>query len=314
MEKVLTIPQTLMQAVKHFSDPEAAWNFVKELRWPAGVTCPFCNHDQTYFLSTRKTWKCKACKKQFSVKTRTIFESSNLPLETWMCAMWLIANAKNGISSYELAASLGVSQQTAWFVSHRVRAMMETGTVERLSGTVEADETWIGGKAKNMHNSRRKAMRILGFPKVCVMGFKERGGRVFLKIVKNTKSETLHPAVKEFVKEGATLYTDAATGYNGIGEAYKHGTVDHLAGQYTDGDITTNRIENVWSTLKRTYHGSHIHYSPQHTHRYLAETQFKVNHRNENPGGIFAISVASIAGKRLTYKELVESGLKTMAD
>lgn len=309
----LTIPQTLMQAVKHFSDPEAAWNFVKELRWPAGVTCPFCNHGETSFLSTRKSWKCKSCKKQFSVKTKSIFQGSPLPLETWLCAMWLITNAKNGISSYELASSLGVTQQTAWFMSHRIRKMMETGTFERLSGTVECDETWIGGRAKNMHNSRRKEMRAKGFPKVCVMGFKERGGRTFLKIVKNTKSETLHPTVKEVVAEGATLYTDAAKGYSGIGETFNHATVDHLAGQYVDGDITTNRIENVWSTLKRTYHGSHIHYSTHHTHRYLAETQFKVNNREQNAGGIFAIAVASVAGKRLTYKELVESGLSTMA-
>lgn len=197
--------------------------------------------------------------------------------------------------------------------AEQIRHAMKQGSIERMSGTVECDETWVGGKSKNMHATRRREMRAKGFPKVCVMGFKERGGDVRLTVVANTKAETLQPTIREYVQEGATLYSDNARGYNGIGESYNHETVNHLVGQYVDGDVTTNRIENVWTHLKRSY-GTHIHYSPQHAQRYATEHEFKVNYRDQKDGGRFAILVASISGKRLGYRELVESGLSRMAE
>jgi transposase-like protein len=313
-ESILKIPQTLLEAVRHFSDPEAAWHFVKEMRWPGGAICPFCGHDKSSFCEPRKRWQCKSCRKQYTVKTGTIFHGSPLGLDVWLSGMWLITNARNGISSYELSRSLGISQPCAWFLAHRVRSMMETGTFLRLSGTVEVDETWVGGKPAAMHANRRTEMRRRGFPKVCVMGLKERGGQVRLRVIQNTKAETLQPAIRRFVKKGEMLYTDNARAYQGIEKDFDHHTVNHFAGQYVTGDVSCNSIDNVWSVMKRAYHGSHIHYSHQHAHRYVAETEFKMNHREYKDGARFAIAVSQVSGKRLTYRELVQGALQTMAE
>src|SRR5579872_418473 len=158
-------PNTLQEAIKFFSNPETCFEYAVKLHWPNGVCCPYCGCMELSFISTQKLWDCRPCKKRFSVRVGTIFESSRLPLETWFAGMWLIANAKNGISSCEVARSLGITQKSAWFLLHRIRYVMETGSIEQLDGEVEVDETYIGGKAKNMHAGRRQEMRERGFPK-----------------------------------------------------------------------------------------------------------------------------------------------------
>ncbi len=182
------LPNTLQEAVIYFSNKDVCLNLVASLRWENGIaTCPQCESQETSFLKTRRIWKCKACKKQFSVKVGTIFEDSPLGLDKWLIAMWLIVSAKNGISSYELGRALGFKQKTAWFVNHRIRMAMETGSFEKLSGEVECDETFIGGKAKNMHKHKREAI-IKGrgsVGKTAVFGALERKGRVLAKVIKN---------------------------------------------------------------------------------------------------------------------------------
>jgi transposase-like protein len=211
-------PKTLLDAVKYFSDPDTALNFMVAIRWPEGVICPRCSASNVKFLATRRLWKCYGCTKQFSVKVGTIFEDSPIALEKWLPCLLLIANGKNGISSYEVARALGVTQKTAWFMLHRVRLAMQGDNFGMFGGSVEADETFIGGKARFMHKAKRdrviKARGSLG--KVAVMGLLERHGkghsRVRVSVIGTTAKSVLHRKVKENVRAGANLYTDEALG------------------------------------------------------------------------------------------------------
>lgn len=230
-------------------------------------------------------------------------EDSALGLDKWLCAMWLIANAKNGISSYELHRALGITQKSAWFVLHRIRLAMQSGSLEKLSGVVEADETYIGGKARNMHEGKRKAKGRGAVGKAIVMGLLERGGRVVTKVVKNTKKQTIHKEVKEKIKKGSHLFTDAFLSYTGLSAEYVHKFVDH-AKQYVDGTIHTNGLENYWSLLKRCIKGTYIAIEPFHLFRYLDEQAFRFNERNCNDAERFMLVAAGVGGKRLTYKKL----------
>src|SRR5690349_2714167 len=185
------LPTTLLQAIRYFSDVEVATQFVADLRWPNGPVCPNCGGVEHSYLSTRRLWKCKECKKQFSVKVGTIFEDSALGLDKWLPAIWLVANSKNGISSHELARSLGTTQKSAWFMLHRIRLAMQTGTFNKLSGEVEADETFIGGLAKFQHERKRKHIGTGGVGKAAVMGLLERDGHVRAYTIPNTRKATL---------------------------------------------------------------------------------------------------------------------------
>jgi transposase-like protein len=200
------LPTTLQDAIVYFSDKDVCFNFMVSMRWQDGIAiCQHCGNDQTSFLSTRKIWKCKACKKQFSVKMGTIFEESPIGLDKWLTAMWLIVNAKNGVSSYELHRAVGVTQKTAWFMLHRIRLALQNGTFEKLSGEIECDETFVGGKAKNMHKSKRERV-IKGrgsVGKTAVMGMLERKGNVRAKVIESVDRETLHSEIKEQVAEGS---------------------------------------------------------------------------------------------------------------
>ncbi len=183
-------PETLIDTIKHFSDPAVCVDFFAKLRWPDGPECPRCQNKRLSFIQTRLMWKCLDCKKQFSVKVGSIFEDSPIGLDKWLCAMWLIANCKNGVSSYEIARDLGITQKSAWFMLHRIRYAMHTGTFKKLSGQVEADETFIGGKARNMHKHER-AKKVTGTgskAKTAVMGILERGGKVITKVVEAGKN------------------------------------------------------------------------------------------------------------------------------
>lgn len=300
-------PKTLLEAIRYFSDLDVATGFFAGLRWPEGPICPKCGVQDVghYYLKSRRVWKCKACRKQFSVKVGTVFEDSSIGMDKWLPAMWMLVNCKNGISSHELARDLGVTQKTAWFMLHRIRLATKTGTFEKLSGHVEADETYIGGKARNMHKSKRK-QKIRGrgaSGKVAVMGLLERHGEVRTKIVPDTSSRTLQVEVRENVEPGSEVHTDALRSYRGLDSEYIHSVVDH-AERYVDGHVHTNGLENFWSLLKRGIKGTYVGVEPYHLYRYLDEQAFRFNNRKDDDAGRFVKTLASASGRRLTYDEL----------
>lgn len=301
-------PKTLQEAIKYFADKETCTTFMAQLRWPEGVTCPNCEGKEVSYLSTRFMWKCKACKKQFSVKQGTVMEDSPISLDKWLAAIWLIANAKNGISSCEIHRALGVTQKSAWFLLHRIRLAMQTGTFEKLSGQVEVDETYIGGLARNMHRSERgrKITGTGGSGKVAVMGLLERDSKVRAKVIADATQGTLHGEVKSHIVPGAELFTDGWKGYSGLHNDYVHQVIDH-AEKYVDGQIHTNGIENFWSLLKRSIKGTYVSVEPFHLFRYLDEQTFRFNARKGKDADRFIQTVKQVAGKRLTYDELTGS-------
>jgi transposase-like protein len=306
MASTQRLPGTLLEATRYFSDPGVCVEFVAKLRWPNGPICPRCNGTDHSYLSTRRLWKCKSCKKQFSVKVGTIFEDSAIGLDKWLIAIWLIANSKNGISSHELGRALGITQKSAWFVLHRIRLAMQTKSFEKLSGEIEVDESFIGGKARNMHlkERRRKITGTGGVNKTAVLGFRDRDGEVRAFVVPNTRRTTLDPAVRENVEAGSFVYSDDSYSYRKLGDEYDHRVVDHAV-CYVDGRIHTNGLENFWSLLKRGLKGTYISVQPFHMFRYLDERVFTFNLRELTDYGRFVNVLRACAGRRITYAELI---------
>lgn len=309
MNDATNLPKTLQEAIIYFSDKETCTTFMAQLRWPEGVTCPNCEGKAVSYLSTRFMWKCKACKKQFSVKVGTIMEDSPIGLDKWLAAIWLIANAKNGVSSYEIHRALGVTQKSAWFLLHRIRLAMQTGTFEKMSGTVEVDETFIGGLARNMHKHVREAKisGTGGAGKAVVMGLLERHGndsKVRTKVIFNRSNETLQDEVRRHVEPGSEVFTDAFKSYRGLAAEYVHQFTNH-AEEYVRGNVHTNGIENFWSLLKRSIKGTYVSVEPFHLFRYLDEQAFRFNERKKTDGQRFLEVISLIQGKRLEYKQLI---------
>jgi transposase-like protein len=304
-ENTKPLPSTLLEAVTYFSDLDVATDFVAKLRWPHGPVCPRCGAMEHSYLTTRRLWKCKGCKKQYSVKLGTIFEDSPLGLDKWLPAVWLIANSKNGISSHELGRALGVTQKSTWFMLHRIRLAMQTRSFNKLSGEVEVDETYIGGKARNMHkrDRERKIEGTGGHTKTAVLGMIERDGEVRAAVVPNTKRATLQGHVRTNVEKGSTVYTDTHWSYSSLSSDYDRRTINHME-KYVDGQVHTNRIENFWSLLKRGLHGTYISVEPFHLFRYLDERVMTFNLREMNDYGRFQFVMRQVAGRRLTYEEL----------
>jgi len=301
-----TLPKTLLEAIRYFSNPDNCLNFMSELRWPDGITCPHCDHAEVMFLKTRRIWKCKSCRKQFSIKTGTVLEDSPIGLDKWLSAIWLIVNAKNGVSSYELHRSLGITQKSAWFLSHRIRLALQAGSFDKLSGEVEVDETYIGGKARNMHASKRKHLGTGGAGKVAVMGLLERHGEVRTRVVPDTVQETLRSHIREQVEAGTSVYTDGHGGYAALSDEYIHNVINH-AESYVSGHIHTNGIENFWSLLKRSIGGTYISVQPFHLFRYLDEQSFRFNNRRTTDLDRFIKATQSITGRRITFDELTDN-------
>lgn len=257
------LPKTLLEAAKAFADEQFCIDLIAAMRWADGkAVCPKCQQTNNHFMASRKVWQCKnkECKKQFSVKVGTIFEDSAIALEKWILAMWLIVNAKNGISSYELHRALGITQKSAWFVLHRIRTAMTVGSIEKLSGTVEADETWVGGSARKMHTKTRKERGIGKHGrshKTLVLGMVERQGRVRAKVVKDRKINTLQTTIAENVEAGSELMTDEWHGYWNMTNTYIHEVINHSR-SYVQDNVHTNNIENFWSLLKRAIKGTYV--------------------------------------------------------
>lgn len=307
-------PETLQNAIIYFSDPDRCFQYALNLRWQNGVvSCPRCGSEKHSFIQTRRIWFCSGCKKQFTLKVGTIFEDSPLGLDKWMCAFWMLCNSKNGVSSCEVARSLGITQKSAWFMLHRIRKAMHDDTFAKFSGEVEADETFIGGKARNMHISKRQR-RITGTgtkDKTAVMGILERGGKVRTSIVPNRRKTALQAEVKKHVEAGSALYTDALLSYEGLATDYAHKVVDHAV-EYVNGRIHTNGLENFWSLLKRGISGTYVSVEPFHLYRYLDEQSFRYNNRkNMDDQSRFEAAMHNVSGKRLTYNELTGIGAAT---
>lgn len=301
------LPETLVEAVRYFSDEERAHAFLVGMRWPGGVCCPQCGGTRINYISTRKRWTCKDCliAKQFSVRTGTIFEDSKLPLGTWMIGVWMVVNAKNGCSSWELHRALGITQKSAWFLGHRIRKAMAVGSFDRkLCGEIEADESFIGGKARNMHPGRRKVKGSGTVGKAVVMGVLERQGEVRTAVIAGTKRKHVQEQVRQHVQPGAIIYTDALRSYGGLAPDYFHQVIDH-AECYVKGRISTNGLENFWSLFKRCIHGTWIGIEPFHLHRYLAEQTWRFNQRKLDDGERFIKAVGGIENGPLPYKRLI---------
>jgi transposase-like protein len=306
-------PQTLTECIVQFSDADRANEFMTAMRWPDGVQCPRCQSKNLRQVKTRRLWVCKDCTghNQFSVKVGTIFEDSAVSMGKWLTAIWLILNAKNGISSYEIHRGIGVTQKTAWFMLHRIRTAIETGTFKKFHGTVEADETFIGGAAANMHEDKRKK-RIKGrgaTGKAVVMGILERGdqcrpSQVHAKTLKVVDRRSLQGEIKQTVEAGSTVYTDCLPAYCPMDSDYRHETVDHAV-EYVRGNVHTNGLENFWSLLKRTLSGTYVSVNAEHLMRYVNEQVFRYNARKEKDADRFADVLGRVAGKRITYKQLI---------
>ncbi len=307
----MNAPETLLEAVSYFSNPENAFQFFKEIRWPNGVRCPRCGSKGVTFLANAKVWKCKTVhpKQKFSAKVGTIFEDSPVGLDKWLPAMWLTSNCKNGISSYELHRALGVTQKTAWFMLQRIRLAMHKGSISKMSGTCEADETYIGAKARYMHKNRRTGVGDAGIKKTPVQGILERGkgdrlSRVVLKVVPNTRRPELCGNVREHVKAGATVCTDALMSYDDLEKDYDRQIIDHLE-CYARGQVHTNGLANFWSLLKRALKGTYVNVEPFHLFRYCDEQAFRFNERKDDDRGRFIKALSGVVGKSLKYAKLI---------
>lgn len=309
-------PKSLQEAIVYFSDPDNCIAHLVAQRWPDGIVkCPTCGNEKVNYRAHRRTWTCSShhAKREFSIKVGTMMEDSPISLDKWLTATWLLTNCKNGISSYEIARDVKVSQKCAWFMLHRIRlAMQDQSFGSKLSGEVEADETFIGGKARNMHKSVHER-RITGMgqsfrDKTIVMGVLERGGNVRTAIIPDRLKGTLQPIVRQHVEEGSALYTDEMGGYKGLKPDYVHQIIDHAV-EYVNGRVHTNGMENFWSLLKRGINGTYVSIEPYHLFRYLDEQSFRYNNRATpknplNDSDRFALVTSQFVGKRLTFAEL----------
>ena len=310
--------KTLADAIRYFSDEQVCIDTVAGMKWLNGAVCPKCESkaDRQHFLKTQKRWQCRDCGKQYSVKVNTIFEDSAIGLDKWLTAMWLLANCKNGISSYELAKDIGVTQKSAWFMLHRIREAMKDDRKHKFGfgGPVESDEAYIGPNPAKMNRKQRQKYAIDRnksemIAKTPVHGMLDRELRqVRAQVIPNAKREVLQKAILDNVTPFSKVFTDEHAGYQGIERNYIHKVVNHSV-EYVRGQVHTNGIENFWALLKRTLRGTYVAVEPFHLDQYLSEQVFRFNNRatKDNPltdADRFALAVSQVAGKRLTYAEL----------
>jgi len=276
-------PKTLQDAIVYFSDLANCREYLVARRWPDGVICPKCGSKNVLFLEKYNRWHCreKHDAPQFTLKTGTVMEDSPISLTKWLPVMWLLVNCKNGISSYEVHRAIGVTQKSAWFMLHRIRTAMMEADGAKLGKTapVEIDETFVGGKMKNVHKSKRKAQAYQGGKgKAIVLGMLERGGKVRAGVIESRQKRFLQPPIHENVEAGAHVITDEFTTYPFVAQPFYHEVINHVEG-YVRDHVHTNSIENFWSLLKRGLTGTYVSVDPVHLDKYVDEQVFRFNNR-----------------------------------
>jgi transposase-like protein len=288
-------------------DAETARLYLESRLWPNGVTCPTCAGRERITNRKGDFYRCNVCETTFTVRTGTIFERSHIPLHKWIYAMYLVVTARKGISSMQLAKEIGVTQKTAWFMLQRLREAC-SGKMDKLSGLIEVDECFVGGKEANKHESKKLRYGRGSVGKTAVVGLRERGGRTIAFPVENTGKENLQGAVLDNVEIGSQVVTDETSGYQGMdGLFYSHETVNHGAGEYSRGDVNTNSIESVWALLKRGVYGTWHHISTKHVARYVNEVTFRLNAGNVANHTLDRLDsfIRAVDGQRLTYERLI---------
>lgn len=307
------LPQTLIEAVRFFTDLDVCHTYMRSIKWPSGkVVCPKCGGESVGEIASRRMWQCrnKECRKQFSAKVGTIFEDSPLGLDKWFVAVWYLANCKNGISSHELGRAIGVTQKTAWFMLARIRTAMQVGSIDKWDGPAEADTTFIGGAAANMHADKR-ARKITGrgpVDKTAVHGVLRRaqGGecsQVHAEVIGQETPERLLRAIRRKVRYSAKVYTDETANYGDLALTHIHRAVNHSV-RYVEGEVHVNGMENFWALLKRGLNGTYVAVAPFHLFRYVVEQVFRFNSRLGTDAVRFHITMLNVVGKRLTWRVL----------
>ena len=291
-----------------FPDQETARFYLEGRLWPQGPLCPVCGLGEGITERKDGFYRCNQCKEDFTVRTGTIFERSHVPLHKWVYAMYLLVTARKGISSLQLSKEIGITQKSAWFVLHRLREACGPD-LQKLRGIIEIDETYVGGIEGNKHEYKKLKAGRGTVGKTAVLGMRERGGRTVATPIENTDKETIQAAIHQHIEIGSTLHTDEAGAYAGIsGADFSHDSVNHSAGEFVRDTVTTNGIESVFAVLKRGLIGVYHHTSQKHLARYVDEFSFRLNEGNVKNHTLTRLDsfVDGVAGKRLTYKALIQ--------